>query len=418
MGSLPNYGYEGQSISSITSLFSRTTGPQRASSRKFPAQPKALSNRINSMSLKLTRHFFYPLHARYLRPVRWAGHVEAGVDVLLLVIETDQGLKGVGETPVRLNWHAHTLKSLMVVLEQVFLPRMKTLDLADADAVKAFLGTFKEHPLAKSLIDTACWDLRARLAGVPLWKALGATDPNVPISWTITRADPQDMAREAGMISERYGIQAFKVKTGQGIETDRIALKNIRRVVGDKVALYADSNGAHHAAEVRDMSKLLAEYGVILFEDPCAFAPNDAFRAIVESSQVPILVDNRCRSVSEAMLLLDVGAKALSVKVMKTGITESRVIADLARAKQARVAVGISAATSLGAMNALALSASLPTEARCAPCEETFFATMEEILVDPLTIKDGSIKLPEISGYEALVDWTKVSNLCAAPRHA
>ena len=366
------------------------------------------------MSLKMTRHFFYPLHARYVRPVRWAGHVEAGVDVLLLVIETDQGLKGVGETPVRLNWHACTLKSLMVVLEEVFLPQMKTLDLADADAVKAFLGTFKEHPLAKSVIDTACWDLRARLAGVPLWQHLGATDSNVPISWTITRADPQDMAREAEMISERYGIQAFKVKTGQGIETDRIVLKNIRCVVGDKVALYADSNGAHHAAEVPDMSKLLAEYGVILFEDPCAFAPNYAFRSIMASSRVPILVDNGCRSVSDATLYLDVGAKALSVKVMKTGITESRVIANLARAQQARVAVGISAATSLGAMNALALSASLPAEARCAPCEETFFATMDEILVDPLTIKDGSIKLPEISGYEALVDWKKVSTLCAA----
>jgi L-alanine-DL-glutamate epimerase-like enolase superfamily enzyme len=366
------------------------------------------------MSLKLTRHSFYPFHARYRRPVRWAGHLEAGVDVLLLVLETDQGLKGVGETPVRLNWHASTLKSLMVVLEEVFLPQMKTLDLADADAVRAFLGTFKEHPLAKSLIDTACWDLRARSAGVPLWRHLGARDSNVPISWTVTRADPQEMAREAGMAGERYGVQAFKIKTGQGIETDRIVLENIRRVVGDKAALYADSNSAHRPADVPDMSKLLAEYGVLLFEDPCAFAPNDAFRSLMENAQVPILVDNGCRSVSEARLFLDVGAEALSVKVMKTGITESRVIADLARARKSRVAVGISAATSLGAMNALALSASLPTEARCAPCEETFFATMEEILVEPLTIKDGSIKLPEISGYEALVDWAKVASLGVA----
>jgi L-alanine-DL-glutamate epimerase-like enolase superfamily enzyme len=340
--------------------------------------------------------------------------MESGVDVLLLVLETDQGLKGVGETPVRLNWHASTLKSLMVVIEQVFLPQMRTLDLADANAVKAFLRGFKEHPLAKSLIDTACWDLRARMAGVPLWQYLGATDSTVPISWTITRGDPQDMAREAGMMAERYGIHAFKVKTGQGFETDGLVLESIRRAVGDKLALYADSNGAHHAAEVPDMSNLLADHGVILFEDPCDLAPNDAFRAIQESSQIPILVDNGCRSASEAMLFLDVGAKALSVKVMKTGITESREIADLARARQSRVAVGISAATSLGAMNALALSASLPAEARCAPCEETFFATMEDILVEPLAIKDGSVKLPIVSGYQSLVDWTKVTTLRAA----
>jgi L-alanine-DL-glutamate epimerase-like enolase superfamily enzyme len=365
------------------------------------------------MRLKLSRYFFYPLHARYARPIRWAGHVEAGVDVLLLVIETDQGLKGVGETPVRLNWHACTLKSLMVVLEEVFVPQMKALDLADADAVKAFLGTVKEHPLAKSLIDTACCDLRTRLAGIPLWQYLGATDSNVPISWTITRADPQDMAREAEAVCERYGIHAFKIKTGQGIETDRRVLENVRRVVGDKVALYADSNSAHAAADVPDMSKLLADYGVLLFEDPCALAPNDAFRSILKSSQVPILVDNGCRSISEAKLFLDVGAQALSVKVMKTGITESREIAHLAEVRQSRVAVGISAATSLGAMSALALSASLPIEARCAPCEETFFATMEEILIEPLTIKGGGIKLPDISGYETLVDWEKVSTLRA-----
>jgi L-alanine-DL-glutamate epimerase-like enolase superfamily enzyme len=102
------------------------------------------------------------------------------------------------------------------------------------------------------------------------------------------------------------------------------------------------------------------------------------------------------------------------VKVMKTGISDSRVIADLASAQQSRVAVGISAATSLGAINALSLSASLPADARCAPCEETFFVTMDEILVEPLIIKGGSIRLPEVSGYEALVDWSKISTLCAA----
>jgi hypothetical protein len=90
------------------------------------------------------------------------------------------------------------------------------------------------------------------------------------------------------------------------------------------------------------------------------------------------------------------------------------VLADLAKAQRARVAVGISAATSLGAMNALALSASLPADSRCAPCEETFFATMEDILVEPLTIKDGSVALPATAGYETLIDWSKVLSLRAA----
>jgi L-alanine-DL-glutamate epimerase-like enolase superfamily enzyme len=366
------------------------------------------------MGLKLARHTFHPLHVPYVRPIRWAGHMESGVDVLLLVLETDAGARGVGETPVRLNWHAATLKSLMVVIEEVFLPQMQDLDLADAAAVQTFLGGIKEHPLAKSLIDTACWDLRARAAGTPLWRELGATDAKVPISWTVTRAKPQDMGREAETVSERYGIHAFKVKTGQGLETDRAVLESIRRAVGDNAALYADSNGAHRPDEVADMAKLLADHNVVLFEDPCALVPNETFRAIQKDCALPIMVDNGCRSLAEAKLFLDVGAEALSVKVMKTGITESGVIADLAKAQRSRVAVGISAATSLGAMNALALSASLPADSRCAPCEETFFATMEDILVEPLTIKDGSVALPTTAGYETLIDWNKVSSLRAA----
>lgn len=68
------------------------------------------------MALKLTRHRFHPLHISYRRPIRWAGHLESGVDILLLVLETNSGLHGVGETPVRLNWHADKHARLAIVL--------------------------------------------------------------------------------------------------------------------------------------------------------------------------------------------------------------------------------------------------------------------------------------------------------------
>ncbi len=198
-------------------------------------------------------------------------------------------------------------------------------------AVKDFLGSFKEHPLAKSLIDTACWDLRAQLAGVPLWRRLGASDANVPISWTVTRAAPKDMAREAGTAAETHGVRAFKVKTGQGEQligqhcTKFAALSATRRCCSP------DSNAGGTSAGVAQTSKMLADFGVVLFEDPCPFAPNDGFRAIKNSSCLPIMVDNGCRSIAEGSIYLDVGAQALSVKIMKTGITKSRVIAQLAK---------------------------------------------------------------------------------------
>jgi L-Ala-D/L-Glu epimerase len=366
------------------------------------------------MVLKLTRHRFHALRVPYHRTIRWAGHLESSVDVVLLVLETDGGLRGIGETPVRLNWHAATPTSLKTVIEEVFLPQMSDLDLGDEAGVKNFLGKFKEHPLAKSLIDTACWDLRTQMAEMPLWRLLGARDANVPISWTVTRAAPADMAREASAAADTYGVRAFKVKTGQGLATDRCVLTEIRSAVGNGAALFADSNGAGRANEIVETSKMLADFGVSLFEDPCPLVPNEGFRAIQQGSQLPILVDNGCRSVSEGTLFLDVGAHALSVKIMKTGITESRIIADLAQARQARVAVGISATSSLGAMIALSLSAGLPDSVRCAPCEETFFASIDNVLHEPLQIKAGEVELPAAAGFAPLVDWKKVEALAIA----
>jgi L-alanine-DL-glutamate epimerase-like enolase superfamily enzyme len=362
------------------------------------------------MALKYAAHRLHPLHIPYGRSIKWAGHIEDGVDVLLLVLQTTDGLRGVGETPIRLRWHAATLKSLMVVVEEVFLPALKEVDLEDEAAVDAFLSGYAEHPLAKSLIDAACWDLRARAAGVPLWQRLGAPDPDVDISWTVTRAPPQEMARQAEQAAATRGVRAFKVKTGQGFDVDRQAVSEIRRAVGAEASLYADSNGADDASLVPDMSMMLADHGVILFEDPCNLAPNDQFRSVQGTSRLPILVDNGCRSLAQARLFLGVGAKALSVKIMKTGITESRVISALAQARQAGVAVGISASSSVGALAALALSASLPPAARVAPCEETFFATMDDVLLDPLQIKDGKVRLPSTPGYEPLIDWRKVES--------
>jgi L-alanine-DL-glutamate epimerase-like enolase superfamily enzyme len=362
------------------------------------------------MPATLARYELHPIHLPYPRPIRWAGHIEAGVDVMLLVLETADGARGVGETPVRLFWHAATLKSLAVVLDEVFMPLLQGVDLLDAKAVSRALGLVREHPSAKSLIDTACWDLRARMAGVPLWKQLGASAAAAPVSWTVTRASAEAMAADAERMHATCGVTAFKVKTGQGLATDRAVLEKIRTALGDRVTLSADSNAADRPEDVPEMSRMLADHGVSYFEDPCPFLPNRRFAELQRDCALPILVDNGCRSLGEAALFLDAGAQALSVKVMKTGITDSVAVVRSAQEWNARIAVGISAASSLGAVVALSLSASISEATRCLPCEETFFLGTETILNRPLALQDGCVTLPEVAGHD-LVDWDKVAAL-------
>ena len=155
------------------------------------------------MTLALTGYKLYPVHLPYRRPVRWAGHAETGLDAMILTLETAGGLIGVGEAPVRLNWTAATLKSLQTVTEEVFMPRLMGQDLADEAAITKFLRFVREHSLAKAMIDCAVWDLRAQAAGQPLYQYLGGTS-EVPVAWTVTRADAKEMiALLVPMMDER-----------------------------------------------------------------------------------------------------------------------------------------------------------------------------------------------------------------------
>lgn len=357
------------------------------------------------------RHELRVLRMQYPGPVKWAGHMEEGMDIVLLVLHTADGAKGIAETSIRLKWHAASVRSFVATLEDVFIPVLEGVDLADEVATNACLARVREHPLAKSLIDAACWDLRASLGNQPLWQKLGAASPAVPVSFTITRASPNVMIAGAERAVGEFGIRAFKIKTGQTLALDRAAVHGIRAAVGPDIELFADSNGGHSKDDVPAWSRMLAEAGVLYFEDPCGFLPNEQFHEVQKSCALPILVDNGCRSLRDGILFIELGAKALSVKTMKTGLSESLSIAERAKTTGCKVSVGISATSALGAIFALSLASALPDEVRRIPCEETFFLTSGGYLKNALRIQDGCVHLPSTTTLSDAVDWRRVHQL-------
>lgn len=363
------------------------------------------------MRHQLAKYEIHAMRLPYSRPVKWAGHVETEVDIVLLLLRTHSGITGVAETPVRLKWHSATVRSFVATLEDVVLPAIGDVDLVNEEAVMQRLSAIREQALAKNLVDAACWDLRSHAAGLPLWKSMGATAASVPVSCTLTRGDPKSMAAEAASAVEDFGVAAFKVKTGRGAEVDGAVLSEIRHAVGPGVALFADSNGAHDIDQLATVSQILAEHEVAYFEDPCKLMPTRQLRDVKSRCALPILVDNGCRSLRDARLFLEAGAEALSVKTMKTGISESLAIAAEARRAGAKIAVGISASSALGAIPALSLAQSLPVETRGIPCEETFFLTAGGYLHEPLRLAGGCVALPEQAGLEGLIDWKRVASL-------
>jgi L-alanine-DL-glutamate epimerase-like enolase superfamily enzyme len=342
----------------------------------------------------------------YLRPVKWFNSVEDGVTLALLRLTGEDGAVGVAEAPLRPTWSGVSPRSLAAVLEDLLLPAVREVDAGDATAMGRQLARFPESFLAKMLIDNACWTLRAAAAGRPLWQLLGGQE-SVEVSWCVTRQPPDAMAREAAEVIEAHGFRALKIKGGQGIETDIAALRRIRSAVGDAIDFYVDANGAYTRAEAADYVRIIAAEGAKVAEDPCPLQPDGQFAELIAKSAIPVLVDSSCASLKDATQYLDRGARAISVKPGRIGISEAQRIAELARRSGANVCSGMYGESALGTLISLQFSCALA--APLVPAEQSFYLMMrEQVLREPLRIEGGRVRLPAASDTAALVDWDKV----------
>lgn len=337
----------------------------------------------------------------YAREVLWSNARENSGLFAALKLVSAEGVAGVAEGTIKDTWSGVSPRSLQAALEDVVFPLIKNVHLEDREAVSAALARVPENRLAKALVDNACWTMRAAAAGRPLWQLLDGK-PQVEVCWTVTRAKPAVMAAEAERYCSRHGFRTLKVKGGQGLQTDLQALFEIRAAVGSEVALTVDANGTCARAEALGYVRRIAEAGATVAEDPSPLAPDAEFEALQRACGIPILIDGSCTSARDAALYLARGARAVSLKPGRIGLSESLAIRKLVEAKKQHTAVGIYAESVLGTLVSLQLAGSMPAE-------QSFFLVMKDQIVSTVPkIRGGRIQLPDEPDLQSLVDWDAV----------
>lgn len=124
---------------------------------------------------------------------------------------------------------------------------------------------------ALSALDTALWDLKARLLDLPLVDLLGggAIQESVAVygSGGFTSMGPEEVAEQLGGWADD-GMGMVKMKVGRDPEADPARLRAAREAVGDRVELFVDANGAFHRKEALGHAGLYESFGVSWFEEP------------------------------------------------------------------------------------------------------------------------------------------------------
>lgn len=121
---------------------------------------------------------------------------------------------------------------------------------------------------AISAVDTALWDLKGKLLGLPLVSLLGAARDTVPVygSGGFTSYSPGRLADQLGGWAAE-GARWVKMKVGSdpGADAERVAAA--RDAIG-KAVLFVDANGAYDRKQALAMAERFAAHGVAWFEEP------------------------------------------------------------------------------------------------------------------------------------------------------
>lgn len=346
----------------------------------------------------------------YVREIQWVYAAESFGDYALLKLVADNGASGIAEGVIKPLRTGYSPRSLAVALEDVVLPQLRHVDLADSRAVEAALAKIPENRLAKALVDNACWTLRAANAGTPLWQLLGGMR-EVDISWMVTRQSPARMAAEAAHACDKYGVRTLKLQGGQGWDTDTKMLAEVRAAVGRNVDLMVDANGSYSRDEALEYVRALAHAGVAIAEDPCPLAPDAAYAALQRDCGLPVLVDISCTSKEDAQLYVGRGARALAAKPARIGFSEARAIDSVAASSRVRLAPAVYYESALGSWISLQYAAAVKSP-NAIPASQSFFLMLKSQIarLSP-QIRGGRVELPNDADLEKYVDWKAVQRL-------
>lgn len=155
---------------------------------------------------------------------------------------------------------------------------------------------------AISPLDIALWDMKAKRAGLPLAKLLGAHRDSVQCYNTSGGFlhTPLEQVLKNVTISREHGIGGIKLKVGQpDCAEDIRRVAAVRKVLGDSYPLMVDANQQWDRDTAIRMGRKLEEFNLIWIEEPLDAYDVEGHAALANALDTPIATGEMLTSYRE-----------------------------------------------------------------------------------------------------------------------
>src|SRR5437764_5199492 len=351
------------------------------------------------------------VEAIYLRQPEVKWKCDSGQDALIVRVETDAGITGIGEVdsnPMGAKGiiegpFSHTTAAGLaglVIGEDPFETEKIWHKMYRGNIYGGRRGVGLH---AMSGIDMALWDIKGKALGLPVWKLLGGGFHQKVRCYASSLFGVTP--RETGELARRYRDQGFTAvkfgwdPMGQNAETDRALVREARKGLGSGPDLLIDAGLVWDSKTALQRAHAFAEHDIFWLEEPLRPDDYDGYRKLAESTHVRIAAGEEESERKSFIDLMDRGrVDVVQVDLTRCGgFTEAMKIAALAWDRGLPVA-NHGFTTYVNVTAALHWLNAIPNTLICEFVAEEETNLRESITGQKLRAQDGSLDITPAPG--------------------
>lgn len=190
-------------------------------------------------------------------------------EYVLLEMETDEGITGVGEVTCSPSWNGEDAAGTTALLRNQLSESLRGANPMSWSEVSEIVDSaVRSRPFLRAGIEMACMDAMGRALGLSVAQLLGGARRHEIMTKFVLPARDVDIVRAMAKDLSQYPVSTVKVKVGTGLEGDIERVGGARDVLGPEVILTVDANEGWQPEEARRALQAFADAGVTVIEQP------------------------------------------------------------------------------------------------------------------------------------------------------
>jgi O-succinylbenzoate synthase len=325
-------------------------------------------------------------------------------DIVLVEVRAG-GLSGWGEVTCGENpfYNEEWTDAAWLLLKDYVAPRVLHQRFESADDVGARTAHIRGHKMARGGLETACWDLQARLNQRPLFVEIGGgARREIPCGVSIGIQDSVDQLLEKIDTEVAAGYQRIKIKIAPGWDVDVIRAVRQRFPA---IKLMADANSAYTLADAERL-RALDDFYLMMIEQPLAHDEIIDHAELQSKLATPICLDECIRSAHQAEQAIRLGAaKIINIKLGRVGgFAEAKRVHDVCHRSNVPVWCGGMLESGIGRAHNIALS-TLPNFVLPGDVSASQRYWKRDVISPEVTVSSvGTIAVTDAAGFGYEID--------------